>query len=72
MLAGTLVPVVKAGTLGGSRANRHHTKPNTWAPEEPTQDEGTQFHAQSTRGAFGVTPGNKPKNPSQITRKCHK
>ena len=62
------VLVVMADSLGGSRANWHHAKPFTRAPQEPTQDEGTQCHEQSTRGAFGAPPGNKPKNPSQIHR----
>jgi hypothetical protein len=65
VLAGTLVPVVKADSLGGLRANWHHTKPYTRALQEPTQDEGTHLHEQSTRGTFGASPGNKLKNPSQ-------
>jgi hypothetical protein len=60
------VLIVTADSLGGSRTNWHHTKPFTWALQEPTQDEGTQCHEQSTRGAFGAPLENKPKNPSQI------
>ena len=71
VLADTLIPVVKANSLGGSRANWHHAKPYTRVQQEPTQDEGTQLHEQSTRGAFGALPGNKPKNPSQITESGH-
>ena len=67
-LPASYVLVVMADSLGGSRANWHHAKPFTRAPQEPTQDEGTQLHEQSTRGAFGAPPGNKPKNPSQIHR----
>jgi hypothetical protein len=68
VFAGTLVPIVKVDSLGGSQANWHHAKPNKWAPQEPTQDEGTQLHEQFTRVAFGALLGNKPKNPSQIHR----
>ena len=69
VLADTLISVVKANSLGGSRANWHHANTYTRVQQEPTQDEGTQLHEQSTRGAFGALPGNKPKNPHKSIRR---
>ena len=39
LLAGKLVPVVAIHSLGGSRANRHHTSNPQPSVAQPTQDE---------------------------------
>ena len=66
LLVDKLVPVVAIHSLGGSRANRHHT-PN-WQPgvAQPTQDGDHTNHAQSTRVAFGAPLG-KAQEPLTIT-----
>ena len=42
LLAGKLVPVVAIHSLGGSRANRHHTPNLQSGATQPTQDEDLQ------------------------------
>jgi hypothetical protein len=42
LLAGKLVSVVAIHSLGGSRANRHHTPNPQSGASEPTQDEDPQ------------------------------
>ena len=61
LLASKLVPIVVIHSLGGSRANWHHT-PNP----QPTQDEGHTSLEQSTRVPFG-SPSGKGQEPLTIT-----
>ena len=42
LLAGKLVPTVVIHSLGGSRANRHHTPNLPLGAAQPTQDEDSQ------------------------------
>ena len=42
LLTGKLVPVVAIHSLGGSRANGHHTPNPQPGAAQPTQDEDTQ------------------------------
>jgi hypothetical protein len=57
LLAGKLVPVVVIHSLGGSRANRHHTPNPQLDAVQPTQDEDHISHEQSTRVPFDSSPG---------------
>ena len=66
MLAGKLVLVVVIHSLGGSRANWHHTPNPQWGAAQPTQDEDHTSHEQSTRVHFGSPPG-KGQEPLTIT-----
>ena len=66
MLAGKLVPVVSIHSLGGSRANRHHTPNPQSGAAQPTQDEDHTSHEQSTRVHFG-SPPEKGQDPLTIT-----
>jgi hypothetical protein len=68
LLAGKLVPIVMIHSLGGSRANRHHTSNPQPGAAQPTQDEDHMSHAQSTRVAFRDLPQGRHKNPSQAQR----
>ena len=53
LLAGKLVLVVAIHSLGGLRANWHHTPNPQWGAAQPTQDEDHISHKQSTRVPFG-------------------
>ena len=64
LLAGKLVLVVAIHSLGGSRANWHHTPNLQPGAAQPTQDEDHTSHEQSTRVPFGSPPG-KDQEPSQ-------
>jgi hypothetical protein len=66
LLAGKLVPIVAIHSLGGSRANRHHTSNSQSGAAQPTQDEDHTSHEQSTRVSFGSPPG-KDQEPLTIT-----
>jgi hypothetical protein len=68
LLADKLVPVVTIHSLGGSRANRHHTPKPQPGATQPTQDDDHTSHVQSTRVAFCDLPRGKHKNPSQAQR----
>ena len=64
LLAGKLVPVVVIHSLGGSRANRHHTPNPQPSVAQPTQDEDPQ----ATRNSLGLPLAlrrGRHKNPSQ-------
>jgi hypothetical protein len=63
LLASKLVSIVVIHSLGGSRANRHHTPNLQLDAAQPTQDEDHRSHEQSTRVPFGSPPG-KVNNPS--------
>ena len=66
LLAGKLVLVVAIHSLGGSRANWHHTPNPQPGAAQPTQDEDHTSHEQSTRVPFGTPPG-KGQEPLTIT-----
>jgi hypothetical protein len=66
LLAGKLVLVVVIHSLGGSRANWHHTPNPQSGATQPTQDEDHTSHEQSTRVAFGASPG-RAQEPLTIT-----
>ena len=66
MLAGKLVPVVVIHSLGGSRANRHHTPNPQLGAAQPTQDEDHTSHEEFTKVPFGSPPG-KGQEPLTIT-----
>jgi hypothetical protein len=61
-----LVPVGVIQSLGGSRANRHHTPNPQSGAAQPTQDEDHTCHKQSTRVTFCSPPG-KGQEPLTIT-----
>jgi hypothetical protein len=63
VLAGTLVLVVKANSLGGSRANWHHAKPYTRVPREPTQDEALNFTSNPIEWLLASPQGISPRTP---------
>ena len=56
LLASKLVSIVAIHSLGGSRANRHHTPNPQSSAAQPTQDEGHTSHEQSTRVPFDSPP----------------
>jgi hypothetical protein len=66
LLAGKLVLIVVIHSLGGSRANWHHTPNPQSGAIQPTQDEDHTSHKQSTRLAFGALSG-KAQEPLTIT-----
>ena len=66
LLAGKLVLVVEIHSLGGSRANWHHTPNPQSGAAHPTQDEDHISREQSTRVPFGSPPG-KGQEPLTIT-----
>jgi hypothetical protein len=66
LLAGNLVLVVVIYSLGGSRANRHHTPNPQLGAAQPTQDEDHTSHEKSTRIPF-VSPPGKGQEPLTIT-----
>ena len=66
MLDGKLVPVVAIHSLGGSRANRHHTPNPQSGVAQPTQDDDHTSHEQFTRVPFG-SPSGKGQEPLTIT-----
>ena len=66
MLAGKLVLVVAIHSLGGSRANWHHTPNPQKGATQPTQDEDHTSHEQSTRAPF-ASPSGKGHEPLTIT-----
>ena len=53
MLDGKPVLVVAIHSLGGSRANWHHTPNPQYGAAQPTQDEDHTSHKQFTRVPFG-------------------
>jgi hypothetical protein len=57
LLVVKLVPVVAIHSLGGSRANRHHTPNPQSGAAQPTQDEDYTSHEQSTRVPLGSSLG---------------
>ena len=57
MLASKLVLVVAIHTLGGSRANWHHTPNPQSGVAQPIQDEDHISHEQSTIVPFGYPSG---------------
>ena len=57
LLAGKLLLVVAIHSLGGSRANWHHTPNPQQGAAQPTHDEDHTSHKQSTRVPFGSPPG---------------
>ena len=66
MLADKLVSVVAIHSLGGLRANWHHTPNPQLGAAQPTQDEDHTSHEQSTRVPFGAPLG-KGQEPLTIT-----
>ena len=66
LLAGKLVLVVAIHSLGGSRANLHHTPNPQPGVAQPTQDEDHTSHEQSTSVAFSAPLG-KAQEPLTIT-----
>ena len=66
LLASKIVPVVAIHSLGGSRANRHHTPNLQSGAAQPTQDEDHTRHEQSTRVPFD-SPSGKGQEPLTIT-----
>ena len=66
LLAGKLLLVVAIHSLGGSRANWHHTPNPQQGATQPTQDEDHTSHEQSTRVPFG-SPPRKCQEPLTIT-----
>ena len=66
LLADKLLLVVAIHSLGGSRANWHHTPNPQLGATQPTQDEDHTRHEQSTRVPFGSLPG-KGQEPLVIT-----
>ena len=66
LLAGKLVLVVAIHSLGGSRANWHHTPKPQLGAAQPTLDEDHIRHEQSTRVYFG-SPSGKGQEPLTIT-----
>ena len=67
LLAGKQVPIVAIHSLGGSRANWHHTPNPQYDVAQSTQDEDHTSHEQSTRVPFALRWG-KVKNSSQSPR----
>ena len=57
MLAGKLVLVMAIHSLGGSRANWHHTPNPQPSAAQPTQDEDHTSHEQSTIVHFSSSLG---------------
>ena len=66
MFVGKLVLVVAIHSLGGSRANWHHTPNPQYGVAQPTQDKDHISHTQFTRVPFGSPPG-KDQEPLTIT-----
>ena len=66
LLVGKLVLVVAIHSLGGSRANWHHTPHPQQCAAQPTQDVDHTSHEQSTRVSFG-SPSGKGQEPLTIT-----
>ena len=66
LLVGKLVLVVAIHSLGGSRANWHHTPNPQPGVVQPIQDEDHTSHEQSTRVPFG-SPPRKGQEPLTIT-----
>ena len=64
MFADKLVPVVAIHSLGGSRANRHHTPKLQSGAAQPTQDEDPQATSNPLEYLLALRQG-KVKNPSQ-------
>ena len=64
LLAGKLVPVVAIHSLGGSRANRHHTPNPQPDVVQPTQDEDSQATRNPLELSLVLRRG-RHKNPSQ-------
>ena len=67
LLAGKLVPVVAIHSLGGSRANRHHTPNPQPDVVQPTQDEDSQATRNPLELSLTLRRG-RHKNPSQAQR----
>ena len=66
LLAGKLVLVVAIHSLGGSRANWHHTPNPQSGAAQSTQAEDHTSHEQCTRVSFDSPPG-KGQEPLTIT-----
>jgi hypothetical protein len=66
LLASKLVPVVAIHSLGGSRANRHHTPNPQSGAAQLAQDGDHTSHEQSTRVPFGSSLG-KGQEPLTLT-----
>ena len=64
LLVGKLVPIVVIHSLGGSRANRHHTPNPQSGAAQPTQDEDPQATSNPLEYIWALRWG-KVKNPSQ-------
>jgi hypothetical protein len=67
LLAGKLIPVVVIHSLGGSRANIHHTPNPQPGATQPTQDENPQATSNLLEYLL-VLHREKVKNPSQSPR----
>ena len=67
LLAGKLVTIVAIHSLGGSRANRHHTPNPKSGAAQPTQDEDPQATGNPLEYLLALCRG-KVKNPSQSPR----
>ena len=66
LLADKVVPVVMIHSLGGSRANRHHTPNPQSGAVEPTQDEDPQATSNPLEYLLGLRWG-KGQEPITIT-----
>ena len=64
LLAGKLVPVVAIHSLGGSRANRHHTPNPQSDAAQPAQDGDPQATSNPLELSLALHQG-RHKNPSQ-------
>ena len=64
LLADKVVPVVMIHSLGGSRANRHHTPNPRSGATQPTQDEDPQAMRNPLELPLALRRG-RHKNPSQ-------
>ena len=69
MLAGKLVPIVVIHSLGGSRANWHHTPNPQPGAAQPTQEPGA---AQPTQDEDPQVMHNPPELPLALHQGRHK
>ena len=68
MLAGKLVPVVAIHSLGGSRANRHHTPNLQLGAAQQTQDGDPQAMSNPLELPFMISHGEGTRTPHKSPR----
>ena len=66
LLAGKLVPIVVIHSLGGSRANRHHTPNLQPGAAQPTQDEDPQATHNPLELPFVISHGEGTRTPHNV------